>query len=135
VSLTSNEDLGSPLLDNVSGWVGWKQYLKGAQLGVSYMLADFFDDEDRSGNRYRQAVAVDVLYDLWVDSCNRLELGVEYRHDFPTNVGSGFVFLSWHFSNGRGYLDFWPGDVDFLPLRTSRVPDGHGNSLGGQDRG
>jgi hypothetical protein len=122
VALTSNQDLNPADPDQVSAWIGWKQYWDGWQIDVAFRAAWFFDDGDRADSREQQTIVVQVLRDWWVAPSHRLETGFELRHDFPDDETSGFVVVVWHFGNGRGYRDYRPGTIDFLPLRLAGSP-------------
>jgi hypothetical protein len=129
VSLTTDEDFGSPFLDHVTGWVGWRQYLSGTVVDLGYSVACFLADEDRSEGYVRHAAFLELLHELWLGPRDRLEIGVGYRHDFPDHEDTGFLSITWHFSNGRHYRDFWGGDVRFRGLREARIPRGYGDSI------
>ena len=119
-SLTSNEELNPIEPDHLSGWLGWKQFHRPLELDAGYRVARFFGDADRDRPFTRHGPFLELLCEIWCSPRSRLELGLSYRHDFPENEDTGFVCLTWHFSNGRNYRDFWPGDVDFLDLREPR---------------
>ena len=130
-SLVSNEDLNPGDADQFATQLGWKQFIDGWLIDVQYRYTRFFNDSNRNRTFDRHAIGLQVLRDFWASPRDRLEAGVGFRHDFKDDVNTGFLFLAWHFSNGRGYRDFWPGDVDFLPLRKAREPAGQRNSVMG----
>ena len=97
-------------------------------------LTRFFSDGDREDSDTRQAISAELFRDFWITPRSRLEIGFEYRHDFPDNEDAGFVSITWHFSNGRGLRDFWPSRSDFRNLREAYVPEHYNNSMGGGPR-
>lgn len=129
VSLTTNEDFGSPFLDHVAGWIGWRQYLYGTVVDLGYSVACFLADEDRSEGYVRHAAFLELLHDVWLGPRDRLEIGFGYRHDFPDDADTGFLSVTWHFSNGRHYRDFLGSDARFRALRETRIPRGYNNSI------
>lgn len=131
-SLTSNETLNPARPDHVSGRVGWRQFFRGWRLDAGYRVTRFFDDGDRSDGSTRQAVSAELFKDFWVTPRSRLEIGFEYRHDFPDNENAGFISITWHFSNGRGLRDFWPRRADFRNLREAYMPEEHNNFIRGE---
>jgi len=133
-SLTSNENFNPGELDHVSGRVGWRQFVRGWRLDAGYRVTQFFNDRDRNDGTTHQAVSAEVFRDFWVTPRSRLEIGFEYRHDFPDNENAGFVSITWHFSNGRGLRDFWPTRADFRNLREAYVPEADNNSIKGDGR-
>jgi hypothetical protein len=128
-ALTSNEDLNPGDPDHISVSAGWKQYAGGWQCDLSYRATHFFADSDRRESRTRHGPELEVRKDLWVFPTSRLELGIEARYDAPDNEVSGLVFVAWHFSRGRHYLDFMPAELDFDALRREGIPVGFRNRL------
>lgn len=121
-AVVSNQDLHAPVVDHVSGWLGWRQYAFGAVADLGYRIGAFWEDEDRRSNVVRHAVFARISYDFWAGPKDRIELGVEYRHDFPDDRDVGLFSITWYFSNGRSYEDSPPGTVPFEDLRAARVP-------------
>ena len=134
VNVVTNEDFDVFDPDQFRVSVAWKQFIMSSQIDVGYQFTHFFDDDDRSGSRNRDSVFVEVSQDLWYAPGSRLELGARFRHDFPDNRNTGFVFVAWHFGNGRGYRDFWPGDVLFRSLRQDLIPAEYNNSISTEER-
>lgn len=121
-AVVSNQDFHTPVVDHVSGWLGWRQYAFGAVADVGYRIGAFWEDEDRRSTVVRHAVFARISYDFWAGPKDRIELGLEYRHDFPDDRDVGLFSIAWYFSNGRVYEDFPPGAVPFEGLRAVRVP-------------
>ena len=86
-------------------------------------------DADRRDAALRHVLSCQLTRDIWLSIRDRLEIGVQYRHEIPDNIHTGFVFLAWHFSSGRGYRDYWPDEMDFRRLRTWGIPPHHNNSM------
>ncbi|HVR74431.1 MAG TPA: hypothetical protein VMT52_08875 [Planctomycetota bacterium] len=126
-SLSTNEDLNPGNPDHASLSVGLKQLWNGTQFDFGYRTTLFFHDGDRSTRRIRHAISFDARHEVWLTGRDRLEAGLEVKHEFVTSETVGFIFIAWHFGNGRGYRDFRPGDVDFEPLRRARMPAEHNN--------
>jgi hypothetical protein len=103
--------------------------VNGLELAASYQYTRFFHDSDRGGASDRHSLAFRASRDFWCTPRDRLEVGIELRHDFPDDLTSGFIFLAWHLSAGRRYRDFWPGEVDFLDLRDALVPRSYQNGI------
>ena len=133
-SVTTNEDFDVFRPDQFRIAIAWKQFIMSSQIDLGYQFTYFFDDGDRSGSRSRDSVFVEASQDLWYAPGVRVELGVRLRHDFPDNRNTGFVFLAWHFGNGREYRDFWPGDVNFRSLRQDLIPAEYNNFISAEDR-
>ena len=127
--MTTNEDFNLFAPDQISATVGWKQFIMNWQFDVGYQFTRFFNDDDRSRAHNRNSVFVEASQDLWYAAGRRLELGVRFRHDFPDNRNTGFILLTWHFGNGRGYRDFWPGEVNFRSLKRELIPVEHDNVI------
>jgi hypothetical protein len=70
-----------------------------------------------------------IQRDFWCTPQDRLAISGEFRHDFPDDLNTGFISFTWYFSRGRGYRDFWPGDVDFIDLKRDRIPAGYNNRV------
>ncbi len=128
-ALTTNRDLNPGDPDHLSAWAGWKQLVNGFELAASYQYTKFFNDSDRGGASDRHSFALKASRDFWCTLRDRFEVGIELRHDFPDDLTSGFIFLAWHFSAGRRYRDFWPGEVDFLDLRNALAPRSYQNAI------
>lgn len=129
MAFVSNEDFNPGNPDNVNFTFGWRQYFRGLEVDAGYRATRFFSDGDRLNSRSRDAIFVRALYDLWVAPGHRLEASVDLRHELGNGENVGFFSLAWNFSRGRGYRDFRPGSVHFLPLRRGRIPELHNNSL------
>jgi hypothetical protein len=124
-SLTTNEDFNPVDPDHVTGRIGWDQFLDGWVLGLDYRASRFFADDDRDEARTRQAVTFRALRDLWATPTSRIEAGLEIEYDFPEGEVGGVIFIAWHWSRGRVFRDFRPGEVDFSTLRAAGVPFAH----------
>jgi hypothetical protein len=129
VSLTTNEDFNLVQPDHLRIRVGCRQFFRGLALGVKYEAIAFFEDKDRSEDRLRQTVGFDLLYDLWATPWDRLEVGCRVEQDISDGETNALFTIAWHWSNGRGYRDFAPNDIDFLALRKTRMFGNIDNSL------
>lgn len=121
-ALTSNENLNPGNPDNVSAQAGWSQFVHGWLFDVAYRYTHFFNDDDRDDATDRHALSADVATELWLGPRYRLAAGAQVRHDFPEDITSGFIYLSWSFTRGRGFRDHAPGDVPFRELREDLIP-------------
>jgi hypothetical protein len=129
IALASNEDLNPGDPDHLATAAGWRQFVGGLEVDLGYRLTLFFADGDRARQKQRDAIELQIRRDVWWKPLQRIEAGLELRHDLTNGENTGFIFLTWHFSNGRGYRDFWPGDVNFLALKRARVPPEQNNRL------
>lgn len=116
-SLTSNEDFNLLRPDHLGWRLGWKQLLGPLQLNAGYRGAYYFDDGDRSSDSTRNFLTLELLWDRWRIRQQRLALELELTQDLDRNETLALLSLFWHLGNGRGYRDFWPGEIDFDDLK------------------
>ncbi|MDX8405488.1 MAG: hypothetical protein R8K50_04980, partial [Mariprofundus sp.] len=121
-SLMSNQDFNIIRADHIAIKAGWQQLLGSVQLGVNYQMNHYFSDNLRQRSANQRTWLLDASWHQWGDQQDRLELGLQLRHDSDTGNITGMLNLIWHDSNGRGYRDFSPGEVDFRDLRNRDMP-------------
>jgi hypothetical protein len=126
LELAGNEDF-TP--DHCGLRLSWNQMLGPARGEAAYGFNYYLNDSDRSSDAFLQSVSVALFTELWLDGRHRLELGGQYRHDWPASVDSYFLVLRWNFSNGRGYTDYAPDDMVFRNLRNRAIPARFNNRL------
>jgi len=124
VSITSNEDWRPGNPDHFSARAGWSQYFEGVEAEAAYQYTRFFNDSDRNSTSERHSILGSFSRRFLFSRRQQLDLGVEARYDFPDREASAMVFLSWYFSEGRGYRDFWPAEVGFRRLRLDEAREG-----------
>lgn len=116
-SLTSNQDFNLLRLDHLGWRLGWKQLLGPLQLNAGYRGAYYLDDGDRSSESARNFLTLELLWDHWRLRQQRLALELELTQDLDRNETLALLSMFWHLGNGRGYRDFWPGEIDFDDLK------------------
>lgn len=124
IGVTGNEDL-TP--DQWGMRFSWNQLMGPVRAEVTYELRQFLKDTERSSSSWIQGVAGGLYAECWLDGRHRLELGGQYRHDWPGTGSSYFVVLRWDFSHGRGYQDHGPREIAFRDLRSRRIPSAYNN--------
>jgi hypothetical protein len=128
VSLTTNE-FDEVLPDHLSLSLGWKQLLKDFQLNARYMVTGYTSDQNRPGSLFRNNIGAELIYDRWLWSLDRIEVGARVNWHFETRDLTTLLAITWHFDNGRGFRDFFSGDVDFHDLRRRMVPASNNNGM------
>lgn len=124
--LASNEDF-SP--DSCGVRLSVAQLIGSVRSELGWRLKQYFSDSDRASSALAQSVSVGAYWERWITGQHRLELGVQYRHDWP-NAGSGyFVVMRCDFGRGRGYRDHGPRESPFGDLRSSRLPAAFNNTF------
>lgn len=121
-SFLSNEDLNLFEPDRFTWRAGWRQLFRDIDLDAGYRLNHYFADDDRAEATDRPSLSLELSWDRFVVSGQRLGLGVEFRHDLDNGANNAFVYLAWHESNGRGYRDFRTAEVAFKDLRERDTP-------------
>lgn len=115
---TSNEDFAP---DNVNYRLGWRQLLGPLQVDLEYRGTRFLNDADRVAAYTREVGTLNFLWELWLEDQHRIEVLLTLQRDFHDSETLGMLSFFWHGGNGRGYRDFWPGEIDFLDLRERRA--------------
>jgi hypothetical protein len=126
IDVTSNEDF-TP--DQWGVRFSWNQLLGPVRAEVTYEFREFLKDAERSSASWIQGIAGGLYAECWLNGQHRLELGGQYRHDWPGIGSSYFVVLRWDFSHGRGYKDHGPREMAFRDLRSRSIPSDFNNSL------
>jgi hypothetical protein len=126
IQVTGNEDF-SP--DHWGMVFSWDQLIGPFRGEVAYLFTQWLADSDRKTTSLLQGVAAGLYGEVWLNGCNRIEVGGQYRHDWPGSGDSYFVVISWDFSQGRGYRDYSPHKTKFVDLRSRRIPASFNNSF------
>ena len=126
LDMASNENF-TP--DHWGALLSWSQLLGPLRSEVAYRFTHFLADEDRSSDSFKQGISAGLYGELWLNGRHRIELGGQFRHDWPDSGNSFFFVLSWDFSRGRGYRDYGPRETGFRTLRNQRIPSVFNNSL------
>jgi hypothetical protein len=121
VSLTTNEDFNPFRPDNAGFRLGWTQRAGGLEAGLEYAARLFLADAHRRQSFVRHSLALRAAQDFWLRRRQRIEVGGELRYDLTNEDSSLRFFLAWHFSGGRAYRDFRPGELEFRDLRLQRL--------------
>lgn len=119
-SITSNEWPEYLEPDNVRIRVGWKQMMKDLVADLSYRGVYYFNDEDRNEQSYKNAVQLDVSWDVYRQRTRRIRLGGMIRHDFDYNDFAYYFSLSCHFNETPDSASFKPGEIDFRDIKKLR---------------
>ncbi len=120
ISLESNAWPDSYIPDKTRTGIGWQQLIGDLQADLTYSGTVYFDDRNRDGASYRDALQLNLSWDLWLSRRQRLQVTGMLRHDFDHHDQTGFVSLSFHYNDTPGYRHYRPGDIDFKDLRTFR---------------
>jgi hypothetical protein len=96
---------------------------------VGYRFTQFLADDDRPSTTLRHSVGGGIFAEHWINGRHRVELGMQYRHDWPNSGDSYFVVFRWDFSQGRGYRDYGPNEMEFRELRRRNIPAADNNIL------
>lgn len=126
VYLRSNENF-SP--DDWGLRFSWSQLLGNFRGEAAYQFRYFLKDSDRSSSSSLQGVSAGLYAERWLNGRHRVELGVQFRHDWPDSGDSYFFVLRWDFSQGRCYRDYAPHEMGFRDLRSRRLSPGFNNRL------
>ena len=142
LSLVTNELDDGLVPDNLSLSLGWKQLLGEFQLNALYRGYAYMDDRNRSGTLLRDNLSLELTYNHWLGNLDRLEISLltawhSDLYKFMEWKGinlrgrnfTGLLSLTWHFDNGRGFRDFYPGEIDFHDLRKRMTPTSRNNGL------
>ena len=96
---------------------------------VEYRATKYFADDDRRAGYWRHRLELNLGLDHWLPSQDRIELGLRLSHDFDRGENTGMLYVIWHDSNGRRYLDFGPGEIPFRAIRDRNAPLGRNNRI------
>lgn len=128
-SLVSNEDINVFQPDHLGFKVGWQQLLGNVQLDASYQPLHYYSDNLRTNASTQRTWMLNASWNQWNGQQDRLEAGVQLRHDSDTGAVTAMLYFTWHDSNGRRYRDFRSGDVDFRDLRNRTIPATPNNAV------
>jgi hypothetical protein len=129
IKVGSNEDF-SP--DHWGMRFSWDQLMGPLRSEVAYEFVQWLADSNRKNTSLLQGIAAGLYGELWLSGRHRIEVGGQYRHDWPGSGNSYFLVISWDFSEGRGYRDYSPHRSEFLDLRTRHIPAAYNNSFQSQ---
>lgn len=121
-SLGTNEDFNVFQPDHLALKAGWQQLFGNVQLNASYQPHHYFSDNLRANASTQRTWLLDATWNQWNLQQDRLEGGIQLRHDSDTGAVTGMLYFTWHDSKGRRYRDFRPAEVDFRDLRTRDIP-------------
>ena len=113
----SNEDFDPLGMDALGFRTGWDQAVGPLDLGFSYRLARFLNDQDRDESFTQHVLNFGVLANYWCGPKRRFEFGSSVQHNLNQGDTSLYFFASWFTDNGRGFRDFRSGERPFLQLR------------------
>lgn len=114
---TSNENMNFFKPDNFSTEAHWQQLFGNISLDTSYRVNFYQKDNDRLQTSIRQYTKLALNWQTWTHQQSRFEINAKYNYDIDNSAHSGMLSFSYHFSDGNGYWDFKPGEIDFRTLR------------------
>lgn len=129
LSLASNELKDHLVPDHLSLALEWKQLLGAFQTNAHYRSSLYFSDTDRSRTLSQNSLGTELIYNRWHGDLDRLELSARMNWHFESQDITSILSLTWHFNNGRGLRDFFPGDLDFRDLRQRMTPTSRNNGM------
>ena len=118
--LTSNEDIVD--IDNHSFNLGWRQLLADYTLGAKFNNINYHQDRDRPQGYSKSIVSLDMAWERWRSSRNRLQVRLLYQYDFDIDDSSVRLDFQYHTGAGRDYRDFARDEVTFRHLRENHIP-------------
>jgi hypothetical protein len=124
--LKSNENF-SP--DDWGVRVSWYQLMGPLRGELVYQFRYFLRDDDRSSKSVLQGVSASLFAEHWIKGRHRIEVGAQFRHDWPDSGDSYFLVIRWDFSQGRHYKDYSPHEMVFRDLRSRRAAAAFNNHL------
>lgn len=140
VGLGSNEDYSPFDPDYLRYGVGARQALGACSVEGDYRLRHFMADEDRARSQALDYVDLAFDCDAWTrrastnSAGHRLFARLSAAQELDSGDTGWFLSLGVDFSNGRGYRDFRPGEIDFRALRARGLADGFLNNRLGTER-
>ncbi|MCF7970138.1 MAG: hypothetical protein K9L22_03105 [Methylococcaceae bacterium] len=129
IAAASNENFNIFNPDHMTLQAQWKQYLDAFQVNAGYRVSFYQPDNDRASSSTRSFVKFKLTWDHWLVNQNRLELGLQYNYDIERSEHLPLLSFAFHFGQGRGYRDFRPGELGFLPLMQQRIPNEQNNRI------
>lgn len=129
-SLASNPHFNLSNPDNVKLDTGWKQLIGEIAINPNFQYSRYFDL-----HLLRRSYGINLEWRKWIDSENLFEISINVSRGIDVPVTTGFIIFTWNTSNGRGYRDFRPGEIDFLDIRTREIPSQPNNYMEGEYHG
>ncbi|MDQ6993348.1 MAG: hypothetical protein Q9M31_07710 [Mariprofundus sp.] len=127
--LVSSKRLNPIKPEHFSLKAGWKQLFGSIQVDGSYQLLHYFASDQRLRARSQRTLVLNSRWDYWNRYQNRFEIDFNIRHDSDTGNITGLLSFIMHESNGRGFRDFQPSEVEFGALRKRDIPSIPNNSV------
>ena len=118
ISMNTNESLGD--LDNAAVELALRELVGPLRLDLGVRAVRYFADDDRAEEVDRQRVSLRWAWERWTRRLGRWEIGGRANYDFRAKQYSGTLFLSRHFSAGRGLDVGHAGGQAFGSCRSSR---------------
>lgn len=129
-SLASNQHFNLIHPNNYKLDTGWKQLIGEMTIEPFYQYARYIQD-----HWLRRSYGINIQWNKWVDSKNLFEIKLNVTRGIDVPVTIGFLKFTWNISNGRGYLDFSPNEIDFLDIRKRNIPSVPNNVMQGDVSG
>ncbi len=120
LSTTTNNFSDITSLDNYSARLSWAQFYRDAAIEAGWRWRYFKADEDREANQTRTNLFASLQWHLWETHGELWQLRAGFDRDTTNRRNSFSLSLSWNDTNGTGYDDFAPTQINFYHLRVPR---------------
>lgn len=127
IKITSNEDILD--IDNHKLTTGWRQLFGPYRLNTALNKTSYYQDNDRQADYQQTKLSINLGWEYWRINRNRIEIQLEYEHDFYNDDNNIKIKLKYHTSSGRDYRDFSKDEILFRGLRITRQPAETNNEL------
>ena len=121
-------DLFSPAY--FSAGVDWLQLLGPVIVDAGVRSTYYTARSNGPGSSIDNLLRLTVAYEGWTPSGDRWEIGASAGYRTQSKEWIGLLSFTWHFSNGRGFRDYVPGDIPFANLRSRPLFGLSNNTMG-----
>lgn len=112
--LNTNENFN---LDNYYFQFEIKQLIENFQIDLGVKFQNYLKDRDRGGSYSRTYLEFNLLYELYLESLNRLAIELNLKRDLDSEDIFTLLLLKYDFNSGKLFEDYIPYEIDFLNLR------------------
>lgn len=121
LSISSNEDWNLISPDYYSGQIGWRVIRGSMEAELRYRNVYFQADEDRNQNTWRHFIESRASWSRWRGSSNRWKTQVMFSYDLMASEWTGWLGLSYLWSEGRRLKDYRPSETWFENIWENRL--------------